>query len=131
MNIDKILGNFPSDLQNRFLEISKDLDKDVVSDELEKEVTALILDLMDRTNVDENSIMKTSYLIANAFKDYPFDERINRAISVFLELQIPSDFQEGREFEMWDRARDYLIKFLDEEEVLEDLDSEDLDLDLD
>lgn len=131
MDANKILNNFPSDLRNRFLEVSEKLDDDAIGNESEKEVSALILDLMDRVNLDENSIMKTSYLIANAFKEFSFDERIQRAIEIFCELQIPVDFHEGREFELWEKARDYLIKFLDDEKLEEDSNIEEIDLDLD
>jgi hypothetical protein len=131
MDFDKILEKFPESLRDKFAEVCDHLEEEgTLSEDSEKDFTALILEFMDKTSSDENSIMKTSYVLANAFKEYKFDERIQRSIEIFCELQIPSDFQEGKEFELWDKARDYLLKLLDEEELIEESD-DDLDLDLD
>lgn len=115
MNVDKILDRFSQDVKGRFLKLSRVLEESEKYEGFENDVAILILDLMDRAKLDEKFIMESSFLIANAFSDYEFDERISHAIRIFSELQIPIEFQEGREFEMWNKARDYLLKFLDDE----------------
>lgn len=119
MDFEKILTRFPKELAEKLDYIESELKKveDVISEDTQKDFAALILSFMDSTNDDEISIMKTSYLVFNIFRGYSFDYRIENAMSIFSELQIPAEFQEGREFAMWDRARQYLLSFLEDEEI--------------
>lgn len=119
MDIDNILKRFPKALAEKLDYIDSELKKveDVISEDTQKDFAALILSFMDSTNYDEVLIMRTSYLIFNAFRGYSFDYRIESAMNIFSELQIPTEFQEGREFDMWDKARSYLLKYLDNEDL--------------
>lgn len=130
MYVDTILRKFPKELVDKLDYIECELKKveDVISEETQKDFTALILSFMDSSSDDESVIMRISYLIFNAFRGYSFDYRIEAAMNIFSELQIPTEFQEGREFEMWDKAKNYLLKYLDDEEVSADVE-DDLDLD--
>ncbi|MDA3836747.1 MAG: hypothetical protein PF542_03940 [Nanoarchaeota archaeon] len=119
MNFDKIVENFSEKVQSDFVRVCSVLEEEFppFSSNIEKDVASTILSMVEETRLNENSVMKTSYVIANSFKQYSFDERIVQSIDIFSELQIPYEFHEGKEFEYWDKAKDYLLMFLDDEDL--------------
>jgi len=134
MDFEKIIDNLSPKTKKEFDEVSsylEDNEGSSLEESFENRVAQLLLTIMSETQYEENPIMRTSYLIANTFSRYSFDYRIRRALEVFNELQIPLEFQEGREFEMWDKAKEYLLKFLEDEDLEDDSVEEDLDLDFD
>lgn len=132
MDFEKIIDNLSPETKEKFEELTAHLEDGMaVDEEFEKDFAGLLLNIMSETQFEEGPIMRTSYLLANTFKKYSFDYRIERAIEIFNQLQIPLEFQEGKEFELWDKARDFLLKYLDGEEVEEESAEEELDLDFD
>jgi hypothetical protein len=119
MDFDEIIEGFSKSNQEKLmhirerLEFSKDLGE--INLELEKDIALICLALIDETLEEEESLMKTSFVLANSFLNYSFDERLNKAVNLFGELQIPVEFQEGRIFDLWTRAKEYLIMYLDDE----------------
>lgn len=119
MDFDEIIGGFSEDSKKTFLEarekISNLEDFEEVSFELQKEVALVCLMLVEETSLTEEDITKTSFVLTNSFVWNNYSKPLSKAIDLIAELETPVHFDSGEGFKLWEKVKDYLISYLDDE----------------
>ena len=119
MDFDNITNKFSSGAKDLFLKTREQVSKldelEKVSEDVQRDVATSCMMLIEETPLDEKDIVETSFVIANSFIWNRYDERLERAINLFGDLETPLSFESLDGFRLWDRAKHYLLMYLDDE----------------
>ncbi len=68
--------------------------------ELKKRIAKICLKLIQKTPNDKTSIMKTSYIITGSFIWFNYGDKLNKAVEIAGELELPEHHVSGNVLQM-------------------------------
>lgn len=118
MNFDKIVNvDFPEKLRDELFYFENYFEEhkgEELDDDKKEDIAKLILTLMEETGDYEDSIKRTSFAIVNVFYNHMIDWKIDTALRLLSELQLPEGMIHDNVADLWSKSRDYLLSYLDE-----------------
>lgn len=82
--------------------------------ELKKRIARICLKLIEETPKDKTSIMETSYIITGNFTWSNYGDKLDEAVEIAGELELPEHHVPGDVLQMWEKMKRIFKRYLKE-----------------
>jgi len=91
---------------------NKDQNTSIKDKKLKKRIAEICLKLIEKTSYNKVSIMETSYIITGSFIWYNYGDKLDEAIDIAGELELPEQHVSGNVLKMWEDMKDKFREYI-------------------